>query len=192
MTEKLQFNPIDYPDYKIEELISVTDLHKMVQKVAAELDEYYAGLGAKEVLLVCVLKGASPFHADLLRAMKTPTNVDFMHVSSYVGTSSSGELTFHKDIDQDIAGRHVLIVEDILDSGFTLTLLMEHLKGRKPASLNLCVALDKQVQRKYPIKPDFTGLQVPNAFLVGYGLDYEEFFRGLPYVGVLTLPPQFA
>lgn len=192
MTEKLQFNPIDYPDYHIEEMISEAEVKEMVSRVAAEIDEYYSKIGAKEIMLVCVLRGASPFHADLLRALKIPAKVDFMQVSSYVGTSSSGELTIHKDILEDIKGKHVVLVEDIVDSGFTLTLLLQRLAAREPASLKLCVALDKQVERKYPIEADFAGIKVPNKFLVGYGLDYEEYFRGLPYIGVLTLPEAFA
>lgn len=192
MTEKLQFNPIDYPDYHIEEMISEAEVKEMVGRVAAQIDEYYSQIGAKEIMLVCVLRGASPFHADLLRALKIPTRVDFMQVSSYVGTQSSGELIIHKDVMEDIKGKHVVLVEDIVDSGFTLTLLLQRLAEREPASLKLCVALDKQVERKYPIEADFAGIEVPNKFLVGYGLDYEEYFRGLPYIGVLSLPKEFA
>lgn len=189
---KVKFDPITYPNYRIEEIISADELKQMVERVAAELEEYYRSVGAKEVLLVCILKGASPFHADLLRALKMPAMVDFMQVSSYIGTKSSGELVIRKDLNEDITGKHVVIVEDILDSGFTLTLLLEKLRQRDPASLKLCVALDKKVQRQYPIKPDFVGMQVEDKFVVGYGLDYEEYFRGLPYVGELFLPEEFA
>lgn len=188
MSVKAQFDPVNDPDYRIEELISAAELQKMVKRVAALIDEFYRQLGVKEILLVGILKGASPFHADLLRELKTPATVDFMQVSSYIGTHSSGELTIHKDIITDIAGRHVLLVEDIIDTGFTMKLLLERLQQRNPASLKLCAALDKAAARVYPLQADFVGLPAPDKFLVGYGLDYQEYFRGLPYVGELFLP----
>jgi hypoxanthine phosphoribosyltransferase len=173
---------------KVKEIISAEAMQKRVKEVAAEIDAYYAALGAKEILLVGVLKGAITFQADLLRELKTTTHIDFIQVSSYIGTSSSGELTIHKDLDRDISGVHVLLAEDIVDSGFTLSMLMERLAKRNPASLHLCAACDKVEARRYPVKVDFAGFEVPDKFLVGYGLDCEEYFRGLPYVGELILP----
>lgn len=192
MTAKTQFDPAHNPDYRIESVISAEELKSMVARVAGLIDDYYRQIGAAEITLVGILKGASVFHADLLRELKTPATVDFMQVSSYVGTHSSGELAIHKDIGGDIAGRHILLVEDILDTGFTMSLLLPRLRQRDPASLKLCVALDKVGARQYPLQADFVGLQVPDKFLVGYGLDYREYFRGLPYVGELFLPVEDA
>ncbi len=174
------------PGCRVTELISAGELAQMVDDVAARIDAYYAAAGVKELLLVGVLKGAVVFHADLLRRLKTPVQIDFMQVSSYTGTTSRGELTIHKDLVADIAGKHVLLVEDILDTGLTLTLLLERLSLRSPASLKLCAAFDKRAARRYPLEADFAGLEVPDKFLVGYGLDYREYFRGLPYVGELS------
>lgn len=157
----------------------------MVKRVAARIDEYYRQRGVLQILLVGILKGANIFHADLLRELETAAEVDFMQVSSYIGMHSSGELTIHKDINADIAGRHVLLVEDIVDTGFTLSMLMERLQQRKPADIRLCAALDKAAARKYPVQVDFAGMPAPEKFLVGYGLDYQEHFRGLPYIGEL-------
>lgn len=171
---------------RVKELISAERLALMVADVAARVDAYYASIGAPEILLVGILKGAGVFHADLLRNLQTPVQVDFMQASSYTGTASSGELTIHKDLVADISGRHVLLVEDIIDTGLTLSLLLERLKQRNPASLKLCAAFDKREARRYPLEADFAGLTVPDKFLVGYGLDYREYFRGLPYVGELS------
>ncbi len=174
-------------NYRLRELISAEALADRVRAMAKEIDLCYAAEGAEEILLVGVLKGASVFCVDLLRALSTPVQLDFMQVSSYVGDKSSGELTIHKDLGRDIAGKHVLLVEDIVDTGLTLTLLMERLRERKPASLKLCAILDKKAARKYPLSVDFAGFEAPDSFLVGYGLDYDEYFRGLPYIGELIL-----
>ncbi len=185
MGERKEFCPAEC---RVVTMISQEELAVRVRALAAEIDAYYAGCGAKEILLVGILKGASPFHADLMRALQTVFKVDFMQVASYIGQKSSGELVIHKDILTDIAGRYVLLVEDIIDTGFTLSLLVQRLQERGPADLKLCVALDKREARKHDIQADFVGFTVPDKFLVGYGLDYNEYFRGLPYVGELILP----
>lgn len=185
MSNQPQFNPADC---RIEEITSAEELQQMVKSVAAQIDAYYAEIGAPDILLVGILKGAEVFHCDLLKELKTPAKIDFMQVSSYVGTASSGELTIHKDLTLDITGQHVLLVEDIIDSGLTLSLLLDRLSKRGPASLKLCAAFDKKEARKHPLEVDFAGMVVPDKFLVGYGLDYEEYFRGLPYLGELFLP----
>lgn len=185
MAESRSFCPADC---RIGPVIPTEQLTDRVQALAAEIDAYYAARGVREILLVGILKGAVVFHSDLMRALRTPFKVDFMQVSSYIGQHSSGELAIHKDILTDIAGRHVLLVEDILDTGFTLSMLLGRLQERQPADLRLCVALDKREARKHDIEADFVGFTVPDKFLVGYGLDYDEHFRGLPYVGELILP----
>ena len=185
MTEHKEFRP---GDCRVRILLPAEELAARVQQLAAEIDAYYAGCGADEILLVGVLKGASIFHSDLMRALKTPVRIDFMQVSSYIGQQSSGELAIHKDILVDIAGRHVLLVEDIIDTGFTLSMLMPRLQQRQPADLKLCTVLDKREARRYDVQADFVGFVVPDKFLVGYGLDYNEYFRSLPYLGELILP----
>lgn len=173
--------------YQLREVFSAEVIAKRVRELATEIDAAYARLGAEEILLVGILKGACVFYTDLLRALKTPALVDFMQVSSYVGQQSSGELTIHKDLVRDIAERHVLVVEDIVDTGLTLSLLLKNLQERQPASLKLCTALDKAAARRYPLEPDFVGFGAEERFWVGYGLDYNEYFRGLPYIGELIL-----
>ncbi len=153
-----------------------------VAELAAEIDRDYAG---KEILLVGVLKGAFMLMADLSRKLTTPTDVDFMAVSSYgSSTQSSGVVRILKDLDRDISGRHVLLVEDILDSGLTLQYLVRNLGARKPASLAVLTLLTKP----NPLRPDvplYEGFAIPDRFVVGYGLDYDQAYRGLPYIGVL-------
>lgn len=172
--------------YTLTELISAKDLAVKVKELAAQIDACYTKLGAKEILLVCVLRGACVFYADLLRALQTPVRVDFLQASSYVGQASSGNLHISKDIG-DIENQHVLLVEDIVDTGFTMSLLLERLLERRPASLKICALLDKADARRYQIPVDFTGFVAPDKFLVGYGLDYNESFRNLPYIGEIIL-----
>lgn len=165
-------------------LVSEEDLQAKVAELGARISADYEG---KDLLLVSILKGAVVFMADLMRAVSIPCGIDFMVVSSYGGanTSSTGLVKIIKDLDQDLSGKDVLIVEDILDTGITLSHLMPMLQMRKPNSLRLCTILSKPSRRKADIEPDYCGFEVPDEFVVGYGLDYDEKYRNLPYVGVL-------
>lgn len=172
--------------YKLAELFSAEDIAGRVAALAAEIDADYAQAGAEDILLVCVLRGACVFYADLLRALQTPARLDFLQASSYIGQQSSGNLVISKDIE-NIEGQHVLLVEDIVDTGYTMQLLLQRLQARKPASLKLCALLDKKEARRYQVPVDYAGFAVPEKFLVGYGLDYDSYFRGLPYIAELSL-----
>ncbi len=165
-------------------LVSEEDLQAKVAELGAQISADYE---RKDLLLVSILKGAVVFMADLMRAVSIPCGIDFMVVSSYGGanTSSTGLVKIIKDLDQDLSGKDVLIVEDILDTGITLSHLMPMLQMRKPNSLRLCTILSKPSRRKADIEPDYCGFEVPDEFVVGYGLDYDEKYRNLPYVGVL-------
>ena len=166
-----------------EILFSEEQLKQRVEQLAAEINRDYAG---QELMLISVLRGSFVFMADLVRELTVPCTVDFMAVSSYgSGTSSSGQVQITKDLSEDISGRHILVVEDILDSGNTLSYLLELLRARKPASLRLCTLLDKPERRIKPVQLDYTGFSIPDAFVVGYGLDYDEHYRNLPYIGIL-------
>ena len=164
-------------------LFSEEELRRRVAEIAAEIDRDYAG---KEPLLVSVLRGSFVFMADLVRQIHLPCTVDFMAVSSYgSGTSSSGQVEIKKDLSDSIEGKDLIIVEDILDSGNTLYYLRDVLKARKPASIRICTLLDKPERRAKPITADYVGFSIPDAFVVGYGLDYDEKYRNLPYIGIL-------
>lgn len=171
-------------NYKLAKLFSAEDIAARVADLAAKIDADYVKLGAADILLVCVLRGACVFYADLLRALQTPARLDFLQASSYIGQQSSGNLVISKDIE-DIEGQHVLLVEDIVDTGYTMQLLLKRLQARKPASLKLCSLLDKADARRYQVPVDYVGFAVPEKFLVGYGLDYNSYFRGLPYIAEL-------
>lgn len=164
-------------------LFTEEQLQKRVAELGAQITADYAG---KNPVLASVLRGSYIFMADLTRQIKLPLTVDFMAVSSYgSGTASSGQVEIRKDLSDSIEGRDLLIVEDILDSGNTLYYLMDVLSARHPASIHICTLLDKPERRVKPIKADYSGFQIPDAFVVGYGLDYAEKYRNLPYVGVL-------
>lgn len=166
-------------------LISEEEIQQRVKEMGSQLAKDYAG---KDPLMVCILKGSVMFFADLLRAMEIPLTIDFMAASSYGNaTESSGELKIKKDLSEDIRGRHVVIVEDIVDSGFTLSSLIRLLSSRGAASIALATLLDKPSGRREGIslKADYCGFEIENVFVVGYGLDYAEKYRNLPYVGVL-------
>ncbi|MBA4601265.1 hypoxanthine phosphoribosyltransferase [Thermoactinomyces mirandus] len=166
-----------------ETLLTKEQIQKKVQELGRIVSEEYKGLNP---LCICVLKGAVPFMADLIREMTIPIEVDFMAVSSYGNsTTSSGVVRIMKDLETSIEGRHVLIVEDIIDSGLTLSYLVELLKGRKAASVKIITMLDKPERRKVDLRPDYSGFTIPDAFVVGYGLDYAEKYRNLPYIGIL-------
>lgn len=164
-------------------LLTKEEIAAKVSEMAQEMGEIYQN---KEVVMVCILKGSITFFADLVRGLSFPAIFDFMCVSSYgCGSVSGGSVRILKDLTVDITDKHVLIVEDILDTGNTLSALLEQLKARRPASLKLCCLLDKPDRRTKPIKADFVGFSIPDEFVVGYGLDYDEKYRQLPYVGVL-------
>ena len=165
-------------------LVTEEQLRAKVAELGARISRDYAG---KDLLLVSILKGAVVFMADLMRAVTIPCSIDFMVVSSYGGTNtqSTGLVKIVKDLDADLSGREVLIVEDVLDTGVTLSNLVPMLKMRHPNSVRICAILDKPARRKTDIRADYTGFEVPDAFVVGYGLDYDEKYRNLPYVGVL-------
>ena len=164
-------------------LISKEEIAAKVQEMAQEMDNFYQG---EEVILVCILKGSITFFSDLARAVPFPVVYDFMCVSSYgSGTVSGGSVRILKDLTVDITGKNVLVVEDILDTGNTLSALLVQLQARRPASLKLCCLLDKPDRRTKPVKADFVGFKIPDEFVIGYGLDYDERYRQLPYVGVL-------
>ena len=164
-------------------LYSEEQLRQRVKELGGQITADYAG---KEPVLASVLRGSYIFMADLTRAIDLPVTVDFMAVSSYgAGTKSSGQVEIKKDLSDSIEGRDLIIVEDILDSGNTLFYLMEILKARKPASIRICTLMDKPERRTQPIVADYVGFTIPDAFVVGYGLDYSEKYRNLPYVGIL-------
>ena len=164
-------------------LYTEEELNARVKELAAEIQRDYEG---KDLVMACVLRGSYIFMADLTRAIDLPMTVDFMVVSSYgSGTTSSGQVEIRKDLSDSIEGKDLIIVEDILDSGNTLYYLMEVLKARKPASIRICTLMDKPERRTKPITADYTGFSIPDAFVVGYGLDYDEKYRNLPYVGIL-------
>ncbi|MDE3112780.1 MAG: hypoxanthine phosphoribosyltransferase [Chloroflexota bacterium] len=158
--------------------------------IAAKVKELGARIAAdyadKDPVLVSILKGALPFLADLMRQVPIRLSLDFLEVSSYgSSTESSGVVRILKDLANPVAGRHVLVVEDILDTGFTLRYVLEHLNDQKPASIRLCTLVDKPARRIVPITVDYRGFEIPDRFVVGYGLDYGERYRNLPFIGVL-------
>ena len=161
---------------------------EQIQAKVAELGEIltkeYEG---KDPIVVGVLKGVVVFYADMIRKINVPCQMDFMWISSYEGTDSTGSITVKRDISTDIKGRHVLILEDIFDTGNSLSFVHEHLMAKEPASLKICTLLDKPSRRKpgVTLQADYVGFTIPNAFVVGYGLDYNEYYRNLPYVGIL-------
>ena len=168
----------------IREMISEEKVDERIRELGRQISEDYAG---KQIHLICVLKGGVFFMCELAKRITVPVTMDFMSVSSYgAGTKSSGIVRIVKDLDQSIEGKDVLVVEDIIDSGRTLSHLMKILNERKPSSICLCTLLDKPERREVDdVNVDYTGFQVPDEFVVGYGLDYDQLYRNLPYVGVV-------
>lgn len=165
-------------------LYSEEEIQARVAEMGARITKDYEG--KENILLVSVLRGSYIFMADLSRAIDLPVKIDFMSVSSYgSGTKSSGQVEIKKDISMDLEGYHVIIVEDILDSGNTLYYLMKLLNARNPASMSICTLMDKPDRRVRPIKAEYSCFEIPDAFVVGYGLDYDQKYRNLPYVGIL-------
>ncbi|NLJ70799.1 MAG: hypoxanthine phosphoribosyltransferase [Clostridiaceae bacterium] len=169
--------------YISEILVSKEEIDTICQRLGEQITADYQG---KEIVLICVLKGATVFLADLMRKIEVPCEIDFMSVSSYTGTKSSGDVKIIKDLDDTIEDKHVILIEDIIDSGLTLSHLVEMLKRRNPASLRICACFDKPDRRRAEVKADYVGKQIPDKFIVGYGLDYNGQYRNLPDVCVLA------
>jgi hypoxanthine phosphoribosyltransferase len=167
-----------------EVLITEAQIQEKVRELGRRLSADYAN---QPVTLVSVLKGSLPFMADLMRAIEVPLQIDLMEVSSYGGatTETSGLVRILKDLSSSIAGKDVLIVEDIIDTGLTLNYLLRYLRGKNPRSLRICALLDKPARRLVEIPIDYRGFTIPDQFVVGYGLDYGEYYRNLPFIGVL-------
>lgn len=171
--------------HDIEEvLISEAQIKARIRELAEILNAEYAG---KNPVFVGVLKGVVMFFSDMVREITTPCEIDFMWISSYQGTGSTGQMVVKRDVSQDLKGRHVVILEDIFDTGNSLDFTYRHLLKKEPASLRVCTLLDKPSRRNpnVTLQPDYTGFVIPNKFVVGYGMDYNERYRNLPFVGVL-------
>lgn len=170
---------------KISVLLSEEEVDKRIQEIGEQISKDYAG---EQVHLVCVLRGGVFFLCELAKRITVPVSLDFMSVSSYgQDTKSSGVVKIVKDLDDSLVDKHVIVVEDIVDSGRTLSYLLEMLKDRGPKSMKLCTLLDKPDRRVVDVKVDYTGFQIPDEFVVGYGLDYDQKYRNLPYIGVVEL-----
>jgi hypoxanthine phosphoribosyltransferase len=176
--------PVDLQGDVAEVLVSEDQIQAKVRELGTRISTDYAG---RTLTLVSVLKGSLPFMADLMRSISVPVRIDLMEVSSYGGSSteSSGLVRILKDLSASIADEHVLLVEDIIDTGLTLNYLVRYLRGKSPASLRICTLLDKPARRLVEIPVDYTGFTIDDRFVVGYGLDFGEFYRNLRYVGVL-------
>ena len=170
---------------KIKVLLSEEEVDARIRQIAAKISKDYAG---KEIHMICVLKGGVFFTCELAKRITVPVSLDFMSVSSYgAGTSSSGGVKIGKDLDTTIEGKNVLVVEDIIDSGRTLSYLLQNLKTRNPKSLKLCTLLDKPDRRVCDVKVDYVGFEIPDEFVVGFGLDLDQQYRNLPYIGCVEL-----
>jgi hypoxanthine phosphoribosyltransferase len=168
---------------KITVMYSEEQIEARVREIATEISRDYAG---EEVHLICILKGSIFFTAELAKRISVPVTLDFMSVSSYGdGTESTGRIKIIKDLDENIAGKNVIVIEDIIDSGRTLSFLMDMLSVRKPKSLKLCTLLNKPERRVVNINVDYIGFDIPDKFVVGYGMDYAQKYRALPYVGIV-------
>lgn len=171
-----------HPDVK-EILFDETQIAARIAELGAEISSDYAG---EEVILVCVLHGAMPFTCDLMRKLNGPVVLDSIIASSYgSGTVSSGTVNIQKEMKQDVAGRHVLLVDDVFDTGLTMSLLVKYVQERGAKSVKSCVFLNKPACHKVSYQPDYIGYDIPDAFVIGYGLDYNEHYRELPYVGII-------
>jgi len=173
-------------DYRIEELISATELAAKVKEIGAQIESDYKD--ADEIILVGLLRGSTVFLADLAREIDLDTKFDFMVVSSYGNSmTSSREVKIKKDVEEDIRGKHVILVEDIIDTGNTLEKVREYLLIREPASLKICTLLDKPDRREMEVPVDYVGYVIPDVFVIGYGIDYAQKHRNLPYIGKVIM-----
>ena len=170
---------------KIKVLLSEEEVDARIAELGAQISKEYGG---EEIFMICTLKGACFFACELAKRITVPVALDFMSVSSYGnGSVSSGKIIMKKDLEESIVGKNVIVVEDIVDTGRTLSYLMDNLKQRGPKSLKLCAMLDKPDRRVVDIKADYTGFEIPDLFVIGYGLDYAQRYRNLPYIGVLEV-----
>ena len=172
-------------EHNIQEvLLTEEQIRTRIEELGKILTEEYRD---KEPIVVGVLKGVVVFYADMIRKIQVPCQMDFMWVSSYAGTESTGSMVVKRDVSSDIRGRHVLILEDIFDTGNSLDFVYKHLMAKEPASIKICTLLDKPERRKpgITLQADYVGFTIPNAFVVGYGLDFNEYYRNLPYIGIL-------
>ena len=168
---------------EIKTLIDVEKLQKRIEEMAQQIEEEYKG---KEITLICILKGSVFFTVDLAKRINGDVKLEFIRVSSYgEGTESSGEIKMKLDLKDSINGKDVIVIEDIIDTGRTLSYLIEYLKMKKPTSVKLCTLLDKPDRRVKQVNVDYTGFQIPDKFVVGYGLDFDEKYRNLPYIGYI-------
>ncbi len=164
-------------------MISEEEVNARIAEIAAQINEDYKG---EEIVAIGILRGGVYFCTELTKRITIPVILDFMEASSYgAATSSSGQVNITKDLIEDIAGRHVIVVEDIIDTGRTLSLLLDNLRARKPKSLKLCTLLDKPERRIVQVPVDYNGFVIPNKFVIGYGMDYAQKYRNLPYIGVV-------
>ena len=170
---------------KIKVLLSEEEVDARIAELGAQISKEYEG---EEIFMICTLKGACFFACELAKRITVPVALDFMSVSSYGnGSVSSGKIIMKKDLEESIVGKNVIVVEDIVDTGRTLSYLMDNLKQRGPKSLKLCAMLDKPDRRVVDIKADYTGFEIPDLFVIGYGLDYAQRYRNLSYIGVLEV-----
>ena len=163
-------------------LLSEEEIQKRLDELAKEIDEFYQG---KEIVVLCVLRGAIYFMVDLTKKMTTPMQPDFIRLASYEGTESTGKINIIADLQEDIKGKNVLVVEDIIDTGYTLKFLKEYLLEKEPADLKIAVLADKKERRKVDVDVDFVGFEIPNKYIVGYGFDYNNTCRNLKYIGYI-------
>jgi hypoxanthine phosphoribosyltransferase len=161
--------------------LTTEQIHEKVTELADRISRDYVG---KEILAVGILKGSFMFFADIVRALKIPVTVDFIVASSYLKSTSTGEVKIHYDVKEDIAGKHVLLIDDIIDTGISLNYIRERILSKGPASLQICILLDKKERRSVDVPIDYTGFEIPNQFVVGYGLDYDNKYRNLPYIAI--------
>ncbi|BCB96512.1 hypoxanthine phosphoribosyltransferase [Dissulfurispira thermophila] len=161
--------------------LTAEQIHEKVIELADRISRDYAG---KEILAVGILKGSFMFFADLVRSLKIPVVIDFIVASSYLKTTSTGEVKIHYEIKEDIAGKHVLLIDDIIDTGISLNYIRERLLLKEPESLKICILLDKKERRSVDVPIDYKGFEIPNQFVVGYGLDYDNKYRNLPYIAI--------
>lgn len=168
----------------VEIFIPAETIAKRIDEMADKINADYAG---ETLNIICILKGSIFFTCELAKRLTVPVKIDFMQVSSYGdGTESSGKVKIIKDLDSPVTGKHIMVIEDILDSGRTLSRLIEYLKKAEPASLSVCTLLDKPSRREYPVEVDYNGFEIEDRFVVGFGLDYAQRYRNLPYIGVLS------
>lgn len=166
----------------IKTLIDEKKIENRIKEIAKQIENDYSN---EEIVIICILKGAAFFATDLAKRINLPVTVDFMKVSSYEGTESTKKIDFKLDISTDISNKNVIIVEDIVDTGRTLTYLKDYLNSKNPKSLKICTMLDKKERREFDLNPEYVCFEIPDKFVIGYGLDYDEKYRNLPYIGYI-------